>query len=674
VRIAYTAGFRAALATIGPLVVGAALGGEVATWASIAGFDAVLVDRGGSYRFRARVQALTIVALAAVVALGSVVARDLALALPAMFVVAVAGGLARSWGAPGASIGTITAIGFVIALGIPSGAGEAPLRALAVFGGGAWAMVVTLGVWPLRPYRPLRRAVAACYRALAAYADEANTRSGEWQPGGATFAMRAALEEARAVLGSMRRIRTGDSPRGERLLVLHVLADQLFAHAIALADANDMSRDRSGGAVMVRLAATARAIADAIEIEEGAPEIAVAWSGADVKDPHVAAIVDRLAHFARIAATTAVALDDRPLARLDGVDVERPLPPSMRLSALLAPSSVIRRHALRAGVLATFSVALVAALDLARGYWVTITVIGILQPYTGATTARAIERVAGTVIGGALTAALAALFHTELAILVLATVSVSICIAVLPVSYAAFSAFVTPTFVLLAELHADDWSLVHVRIGATLLGGAVALLGVRLLWPQREATRLPAALAAALDADREYLRHAIALAGGDPSTNAAPARAARRAFGVAAGNADESFQRLLGEHRGGEEELAPRMTVLTYARRLVATGAALAQLRHVPGAIASSLDPLARSVDAILVDLTDASRESRAPSPLPSFDALLAPLDGAAKQRAERLLGQLAAIHAALAQAAMQPRSTETREPSVIPSVEMSHR
>jgi len=667
-RPAYGAGLRAAIATIGPLIAGAAIGGQVATWASIAGFDTVLVDRGGSYRSRARVMLVLVLALTGAVAAGTAANVHPAVVLPATFAIAVAGGLARSWGAAGASIGTLATIGFLIAVGIPAAPGAVPARALAVVGGGAWAMLVALIVWPILPYRPVRRAVAACYRALATYVDEvaAGQVPTGWRQGGTAAAMRAALEEARAVLGSTRRVRTGESPRGERLLVLHVIADQLFGQAIALADAletvPDAAARAAARAVLARFAADARAIADASQAAEprlwerrpGAAEIAIAWDVEAVRarDPHLATIVDRIAHFARIAAATAASLDDRAMAAIDGVDVERPLPPGMQLRAVLAPSSVVRRHALRAGVLATVTVALVAALDLTRGYWVTITVIGCLQPYTGATTQRAVQRVAGTVLGGILTAAVAAAVHDERAILALATVSVAACVAVLPVSYAAFATFVTPTFVLLAEMHAHDWSLVHVRIASTLLGGGVALVGSRVLWPSAEARRLPAHLAAALAADRAYLREAIALATAGSGASSAAARSARRAFGVAAGNADESFQRMLDEHKGPVEALAPIMTVLTYTRRLVAATAALAQLRHVSGAVTGSIDGFAAIADGVLEDLAASAAARRPPAPFPDadlLDAALAATIPEVRVRAERIVGQLAALHDALA-------------------------
>ena len=157
----------------------------------------------------------------------------------------------------------------------------------------------------------------------------------------------------------------------------------------------------------------------------------------------------------------------------------------------------------------------------------------------------------GTVVGGALTALLAALFHDPLAIFALAFVFSGVSVALLPLNYAAFSVFLTPTFVLLAEASAGDWHLAGLRIVNTVLGGVLALAGSRLLWPSPEAERLPSYLADVMRAIGALLRR-----GGRPVRR--PRRGGRAARSVRPGagaglailNADESFQRLLGEHRG----------------------------------------------------------------------------------------------------------------------------
>jgi uncharacterized membrane protein YccC len=310
----------------------------------------------------------------------------------------------------------------------------------------------------------------------------------------------------------------------------------------------------------------------------------------------------------------------------------------------------VLRYALRVGLVTAAAVALTTSLGLARGYWVTITAVLILQPYTGVTSVRALQRVLGTIVGGALTAVLAAFFHAPLAILVLTFVFSAVSIALLPLNYAAFSVFLTPTFVLLAEASAGDWHLAGVRIVNTVLGGALALAGSRLLWPTPESERTPVYLAASFRAMRRYFDEVVARFDDRGDEAGRALRAARRHVGLAILNADESFQRLLGEHRGSAEELAPIMTLATYARRLTASIAALALSRHsVEERPRERLAPFAQAVDATLEDLASALEENRPPAPMGDIPdpsgALPSPL---LRGRLTRLRRQLRTLHDAV--------------------------
>ena len=167
--------------------------------------------------------------------------------------------------------------------------------------------------------------------------------------------------------------------------------------------------------------------------------------------------------------------------------------------------------------------------------------------------------------------------------------------ALLPLNYAAFSIFLTPTFVLLAEASAGDWHLAGVRILNTLLGGGLALAGNRLLWQSREAERLPGYLAAVVRDMRRYFDRVVELFDDRREEAGRVLRAARREAGLAIINADESFQRLLGEHRGPAGALSPMMTLLAYARRFTASIAALALSRHsIDAAPPAALSAFAR--------------------------------------------------------------------------------
>jgi uncharacterized membrane protein YccC len=487
--------------------------------------------------------------------------------------------------------------------------------------------------------------------------------------------VRLALEEARAVLAATRRGRSGESERGERLVVLREAVDQLFGHLVALAETIDAiapeRRDPAAQAALAdalaAFATSAARLADAVEEERGRPVVDIEWNGAAARrtvsaaDPvthaaytHAAILLDRLAQYARVAAATAATLNEGgPVpAGADRIEVGEPEPaisPLARLRAVLAPDSIVLRYGLRLALVTSAAVWLTSALGLQRGYWVTITVVLILQPYTGVTSMRALQRVLGTVLGGVLTAALGALFHDPVAILPLVFVFAAVSVALLPLNYTAFSVFLTPTFVLLAEASAGDWHLAGVRIVNTILGGALALLGARLLWPSPESERVPSHLAAAVRANRDYLRHVVELFGDASEAASQRLRAARREAALATVNAEESFQRLLAESSGPAEALAPVMTFLTYTRRVTASIAALAVTRFAADAPPpAALVPFARRAMVMLDDLAGAVAERRRPEPLPSLeesDALTAALPPLVRARLERLARQLRSLH-----------------------------
>jgi uncharacterized membrane protein YccC len=497
--------------------------------------------------------------------------------------------------------------------------------------------------------------------------------------------VRAALEEARAVLAQLRRGRPGATGREERLIVLGEGADQLFGHLVAVAETVDsIPPGERNAAVDAALADTiaavaiqARTLAETVLAERATPRASVPWSGdatrtalraaAELSDGarvhyrQAAAMLDRAAQFAEVAAVTASALDaggaDAPVLRGAAPDdAEERVSPLSTVLAIVAPDSLILRYALRVAVVVAAAVAITELLQLKRGYWLTITVIVIMQPYTGATTHRALQRVLGTVLGALITAALGALFHDPWAILLLSFVFAAACVALLPLNYAAFSVFLTPTFVLLAEAGAGDWHLATTRVVNTLLGGALALAGSRLLWPSPEWTRLPGYMGAAIRANRDYLRCVIRLYDDRSDEAGARIRAARRGIGLATVNAEESFQRLLGEYDGPPAALSPAMTFLTYTRRLTASTAALALARyaHRAGDGAAPLAPFAHVADAVLGDLADAVTEGRRPAPLPLLVADDAPpVSGGtgeyfATARLDRLARQIRLLHDAI--------------------------
>ncbi|MFP2902996.1 FUSC family protein, partial [Corallococcus sp. 4LFB] len=308
----------------------------------------------------------------------------------------------------------------------------------------------------------------------------------------------------------------------------------------------------------------------------------------------------------------------------------------------LTPESVVFRHALRLGLTATVATALAEGLGLNHWYWVTITVIVVLQPYAGLTTEKGLQRVAGTFVGSVLAMGLVQVLPAHWMMLAAIGVLVCVSVSVRPLNFTVYQVLLAPALVLLAELQTGDWRLAGVRILNTLMGGALALVGIRLLWPSPEHARFAEEVARVLKADQDYLR-AVART---PVPTEAALREARRKVGVALLSAEASFQRMLSEWKGPAEELEPGMALITYARRFTAAVTALAASRAWHPR--SDLEPVVRYASDALEELSAALVARRVPSALKREVPGLEDADALARTQVTRLVRQLGVLHRAL--------------------------
>lgn len=505
-RPAWAAGIRASIATIVPMVAGPALGHtEAGLWMGLAGFNVCLADKGGALRVRFRAMCVSLICGSIFSALGGIVGRSMVASVIAIALLSLAAGLARSWGQVATNAGVVALAVYVVSIAYP-----APTLLAAVerggwyAAGGLFALALALLVWRTRPYRTARLAVARALRAIAAHASN----------------RREIIDDARMTLAAVRRGLQGDLPRGERLLDVLETAERAHADPAML-----------------------EIIARAVEQERN-DELDTIVPSADLA-PLIAA------------------------ARELNDDRARPRQPLHILEPIvnnLTWDSAVLRHALRVAVATAFALSLTSAMHITRAYWVLFSVIVVLQPHTSTTFQKGLQRVGGTIAGGLIAAVLLATIHSPTEMLIVIFIGAGLTVAFLPLNYALYSLFLTPTFVLLAEANATDWHLVWLRMENTLAGAAIAYVAARLLWPSSERGLVRDDLAAALRNLAEYTR----CLGECDDRHAAESR---RAFFVALQNADASLQRLLGDEATPEVESL--MAVMLYARRFTVALTAL---------------------------------------------------------------------------------------------------
>ena len=636
------AGIRSAIAVCIPLVLAEWLDQSGLSWAAIVALWICLVDPGGPTLVRVRLLGWFSVFSVISCVLGALLRPHLWLSAVIALLWCTATCLIRVWGTNAANAGTLLAINFLIVLGL---AQAADLHAALIFGGwsaaGAiWALLIVLVLWRQRPYAPARAAMAAVFEALGTYAGAlpALRAGGADAPSGPLrAACRNALEAARSVLITMQRDRSGQSVRGQHLVLMLADAERCFAVLLAIdellahaehgpvpnAALTGIGSGLSGIAVALRTRSLAAHLPDLPRNPEG----------------EIGRLLARAAQWMSAAAE-----------HMGGITPDTPPPPSLTPPAnpgLLAPlrdhlsfNSLAFRHSARLAVTGTVLVLLTNGLDIERGYWLTLTAVAVLQVYPSATWTRALERTGGSVMGGLIAAAAAFLLHgpaqATLIILPLCLITMS----VRGVSYALFVLFLTPTIVLMAELFQTGAGLsphlAELRAIDTAVGSAIGLIASFVLWPSWEARYLRPRLAENIRANGAFFLAALRLR--DHPDTLDDVEAKRRAAGLASNNADASLQRIMSEPRRNQQRIVGAAMVITAAARRLA-GVAAAVMQIAPD-LNADLGPagaaFGQEIDALVAAVSGGPAPPDAPDP-PDI-AGLGPLLGPEIERGWRQL------------------------------------
>jgi len=660
-------------------------------WAALGGLQVVLVDNGGPYRSRLA-NALTVLAGGSLaVALGVLAGVNLPTALAVTIFFCFTATLARVLSQPLASSSVIILVSYIVAYGSPLHTLAYCLHSTTDFIlGGIWAATLTLILWPADPFRPARNALADVFAVLAelvhllptAHTHEGNRRFNELL---ARF--RTQIEAAHQTLAATPARMTARTIRARNLAVLTESADLLLARILRLAElghnaaptanspleAGDVVRGnlfivpKHLAQIAAWLSASLDPIEPALRQRPAHGESAFAPYGSRsvelrralahlestiAKDP----ALDIGGHLTAALRDTLLNLEvsyEAILAIWSGVEPRRreaaAFPePASNLAAAKQPSSpmlwldllranltlnsVMFRHALRLSAVVAIDVLLIHFIRITHGYWLAMTSIIVLQPYTGETVRRSGERVAGTVAGAVLAALLAASIHTEAGILAVVSIGATFAVALYTVDYAWYCFFLTPTIVLMTLPHLRDWHFAAVRMGMTGLGALVAVLAMVLLWPERESLQLPGLLARGAAADAAYLRAMLAY--WEATANALPAQRlhaersllapARRLCGLAINDAEETLDHALLEHAlplnparisTGHLNRAA-LTFTTYLRRLTQTITTLAAIGDSPDSIAALITSFSLRLDTVSAKVL---HRQPVPTPFPAL-------------------------------------------------------
>jgi uncharacterized membrane protein YccC len=638
-------GVRNAVGVVALLIVGILTdnikaGVLMAGGALLVGF----IDLGASYASRARVMLIATVLVGVSTLVGTLAGGIDWLTVVLMAVWGFAAGLSVCLGMAPAFLGVNAALGLLLSAYFPGGLSEGLERAGLTVLGGLVQTALALAIWPLRPFRPERIAVASAYRAVAVFV---NAMAAGASTDTELPKLQAALAKARALLDDSEGRSVSSTPAGEAFRTLMLEADRAYPEVIALVHIHPQLPAPAGAALGDALAATSEALR----------AIAGELTGGPACDELVEQLRDRMRSATRTIESTGdghragarlEALRAQLRAAVDaatgwtrgretGSRLRRAIPRRRALGAHNALSvvhanlslqSTAFRHGVRLGATLAVATALYRLLDLPRGYWVPLTVAFVLKPDFGGTFSRGLQRYAGTIIGSVVASAITAMLdpgHWTLVVLV--GIFAAGIYTFIFANYLLFTTSVTALIVFFVAFDGvSEWTAVTDRLLDTIIGGALTLAAYW-LWPTWEGERVSGRLADLIDAHRRYAA-AVLDACIDPARYDGDALHNARLSGRRARTeAEASVEVAQAEPRKHRGNIDTDLDVLASLRRLADSTLALeAILEDAPARTARpALRPLAHDLDDALAELAAVERDGgalRLPALRDEHDAL----------------------------------------------------
>jgi len=511
---------------------------------------------------------------------------------------------ARAWGPVAMQVGNLLTVVAILALDHGEDLQTAALLSALFAAGALWALLLSLVIWRLHPFRPARLAAADVYDRIAVLAADLSEQvAGAAVPDWSAHArahrryVRDGLEAARAELLDILRSRGQGGPRGNALVIQVEAADQIFGAVIAVSDILEHGGEEVAMAarpILPALRLVLAGISDGIvtdHAEDAGHRAMFLRLFAEIERAGQTGPLAEVAH-SLVSVLRVAALMTTPEGRsVEGASESDRTPALTRLTgplrANLQWSSASLRHAVRATAVALPALLITLPVGAVYAHWLTITLILTLQPFFALTWQRALERVGGTVLGGLVAACLSIFVHSPALIAACLFPLAVIAFAIRRVSFGLFMAALTPLIVLLSELGQPGTGEVAIalyRAGYTLAGGAMAVAGGLLLWPSWEPARVQGDLLGAIRAHGAYAEAELAaLIGKAPPGSA---ETARRGAGLASNNLETTLSRALQEPgHASDRELQVAMVADAALRRIAGR---LAALQHAPGLAGSA--------------------------------------------------------------------------------------
>jgi len=568
-------GLRAACGAGTMLLLGQLLHNSLFSWAAIGAFLTCLADSAGSNR--ARLASMGGFALASTLAgmfAATLSGAGLATGLLAIMACAGIAGFSRLYGAA-------TGLVLMLAAGVSAILADTPVvmwppqhsHVLIYFFGCAWATLLGLTVWRIHPFAPARAALARVYKALAELAVSVR----EEQAATTRRHAHMDIDSARKALMRITTERIDSSHVVENLQIKLLHADALLTCITVLCDLRltsyqDVIVQRRIGRILKAMAWL---------LQEFALSLAGAATFNDTDNDRALLrlhqLVGRMPEQARLRLALPELTMDRAAHEVLLADWKQSARPPATLAALLRYGCVHLRadskeaqHGLRCAVAAGTTYLLVHLLGLPFGYWATMATMLVMQPSIADSWTRSMERAIGSIVGGVLAVLLCLLIHSPLLMALLVFPLSALAMGLRPVSYGLYATFLTPVFVLAADVASDPTQQLNnalLRAGNNLLGALVAIAASYLLWPRRPRINLHNHLSRMILCNLDYLCAALRA---DSAQSVTPLQAQRRNACIINNETGMLLQRLVREQKMSDRQIDNARISVSLSLRLAA--------------------------------------------------------------------------------------------------------
>ncbi len=564
---------RNSLAVALPLSIGIATGHPLIGIAiSTGALNVAYSDGRDPYAHRARRMLTWSVLGAVAVFLGSVTGNYHLLAILLATAWALAAGLLVSISSRAADLGLNTLVAVIVygARGAMSPKG-ALYAGLLVLGGGLLQTALALLSWPVRRYKPERRAIGGVYLELA-------TQAGQATQDILSAPLKQPSAEVQDTLSALGR---DHSTEGERFRLLFDQADRLRFSIYGVSRLRaGLEHEKSGRTTpesdgvealdqMLRIARELlRSIGNSLLNDDPSaidPEVLKQLKQLLKRVQSSAGVLSST--FAREFAPAADVLAGqlRVTAQLtehmttsgaeDFARRESATPLKLQLSSWLETlranldiHSPPFRHAIRLALCVAMGDAIGRSINTGRNYWLAMTVAVVLKPDFATTISRGVLRLCGTFCGLLLATALFHFLpHSAVTQLVLVGVFMFFMRYVGPANYGIFSITISGLIVfLIAATGVEPSEVVFERAVNTAAGGIFALIAYA-AWPTWERSQVSDVMAEMIDRTRDYFRAVVKRFESEDEFVKAALDKTRDAWRQARSNAEASVDRLAAE-------------------------------------------------------------------------------------------------------------------------------